>query len=73
LRFVRDPLGCPLAAADGATGAIAQRMGYEAWGNVLVDTNPDFQPSGFVGNNGPQDTCGGDSGGSFGARIEKCS
>jgi hypothetical protein len=34
---------------DTATGAIARRMDYDAFGNVLVDSNPGFQPFGFAG------------------------
>ena len=32
-----------------STGAIAQRMDYDDWGNVLVNTAPDFTPFGFAG------------------------
>ncbi len=31
------------------TGAIAQKMRYDAWGNVLEDTNQGFQPFGYAG------------------------
>jgi len=31
------------------TGAIAQRIDYDAFGNVLTDSNPGFQPFGFAG------------------------
>jgi len=34
---------------DAATGAIAQRIDYDAFGNVLSDSNPGFQPFGFAG------------------------
>jgi RHS repeat-associated protein len=34
---------------DVATGAVAQELAYDAWGRVLVDTNPGFQPFGFAG------------------------
>jgi len=34
---------------DAATGAVAQRIDYDAWGKVLSDTNPGFQPFGFAG------------------------
>ncbi|MGC8834869.1 MAG: RHS repeat domain-containing protein, partial [Armatimonadota bacterium] len=30
-------------------GTIAQEMRYDAWGNVVLDTNPGFQPFGFAG------------------------
>jgi RHS repeat-associated protein len=32
-----------------ATGAIAQRIDYDAWGRITLDTNPGFQPFGFAG------------------------
>jgi len=48
-RIVSDHLGSPRLVIDTATGAIAQRMDYDAFGNVLVDTQPGFQPFGFAG------------------------
>jgi len=48
-RIVSDHLGSPRLVIDTATGAIAQRMDYDAFGNVLADTNPGFQPFGFAG------------------------
>ncbi len=32
-----------------STGDIAQRMDYDEFGNVVLDTNPGFQPFGFAG------------------------
>ena len=32
-----------------STGDIVQRMDYDEFGNVLLDTNPGFQPFGFAG------------------------
>ena len=32
-----------------ASGAVAQRLDYDAFGRVLTDTNPGFQPFGFAG------------------------
>ncbi len=34
---------------DINTGDIVQRLDYDVWGNILVDTNPGFQPFGYVG------------------------
>jgi RHS repeat-associated protein len=34
---------------DTADGTIVQEMRYDAWGNVVLDTNPGFQPFGFAG------------------------
>jgi RHS repeat-associated protein len=41
---------------DIATGAIAQRMDYDAFGNVIEDTNPGFQPFGYAGGLYDRDT-----------------
>ena len=37
-------------------GSIVQRMDYDEFGNVLVDTNPGFQPFGFAGGLYDRDT-----------------
>jgi RHS repeat-associated protein len=34
---------------DASTGAVAQAMSYDAWGNVTSDSNPGFQPFGYAG------------------------
>ena len=46
-RFIRDVQGSVRLVVDAATGAIAQRLDYDTFGNVLLDTNPGFQPFGF--------------------------
>jgi RHS repeat-associated protein len=46
---VKDHLGGPRLVVDAATGQVAQRMDYDAWGRVILDTNPGFQPFGFAG------------------------
>jgi len=48
-RILSDHLGSPRLVVDAVTGEVAQRMDYDAWGNVLSDTNPGFQPFGFAG------------------------
>jgi RHS repeat-associated protein len=48
-RIVTDHLGSPRVVIDTATGTVAQRMDYDEFGNVLLDTNPGFQPFGFAG------------------------
>jgi RHS repeat-associated protein len=48
-RIVTDPIGSPRLVVDVATGTIAQRMNYDEFGNVTLDTNPGFQPFGFAG------------------------
>jgi len=48
-RIVSDHLGSPRLVIDTTTGAIVQRMDFDEFGNVTVDTNPGFQPFGFAG------------------------
>jgi RHS repeat-associated protein len=48
-RIITDHLGSPRVVADVTTGAVAQNLGYDEFGNVLADTNPAFQPFAFAG------------------------
>ncbi|MCZ7591309.1 MAG: RHS repeat-associated core domain-containing protein [Kiritimatiellae bacterium] len=48
-RIITDHLGSVRLVVDAQTGAVAQQMDYDEWGNVLQDTNPGFQPFGFAG------------------------
>ncbi|MGH8584547.1 MAG: RHS repeat-associated core domain-containing protein [Gammaproteobacteria bacterium] len=48
-RIISDQLGSPRLVVDVATGGVAQRMDYDEFGVVLLDTNPGFQPFGFAG------------------------
>src|SRR5437016_13960278 len=48
-RIVSDHLGSPRLVIDTSTGAIAQRMDFDEFRNVTLDTNPGFQPFGFAG------------------------
>ncbi|EYF00808.1 NHL domain-containing protein [Chondromyces apiculatus] len=48
-RIVSDEVGSVRLVVDAATGAIAQRLDYDEFGRVLLDTNPGFQPFGFAG------------------------
>ncbi|WP_437915668.1 DNRLRE domain-containing protein [Sorangium sp. So ce302] len=48
-RILTDHLGSPRLVVDVASGQIAQRVDYDEWGNVMLDTNPGFQPFGFAG------------------------
>ncbi|RKZ74785.1 MAG: hypothetical protein DRR19_29835 [Candidatus Parabeggiatoa sp. nov. 1] len=48
-RLITDHLGSVRRVVDVNTGDIVQRLDYDAWGNILVDTNPGFQPFGFAG------------------------
>jgi RHS repeat-associated protein len=48
-RIVTDHLGSPRLVINITNGSVAQRMDYDEFGNVLLDTNPGFQPFGFAG------------------------
>ncbi|HKU17909.1 MAG TPA: RHS repeat-associated core domain-containing protein, partial [Candidatus Saccharimonadales bacterium] len=39
----------PILIVNANTGAIVEQIGYDAWGNVISDSNPGFQPFGFAG------------------------
>jgi RHS repeat-associated protein len=51
-----DHLGSPRLVVDTADGTVAQRMDYDVFGNVTLDTNPGFQPFGFAGGIYDRDT-----------------
>jgi RHS repeat-associated protein len=48
-RIITDPLGSVRAVANAQTGQILQRLDYDAFGRVILDTNPGFQPFGYAG------------------------
>ncbi len=48
-RLVKDHLGSVRFVIDVSTGAAVQELAYDAWGRVVLDTNPGFQPFGFAG------------------------
>ncbi|MGC8917660.1 MAG: RHS repeat domain-containing protein, partial [Thermoanaerobaculum sp.] len=48
-RLIKDHLGSVVLVVDTADGTIIQEMRYDAWGNVIYDSNPGFQPFGFAG------------------------
>ena len=48
-RLFKDGLGSVRLVVNAATGAVMQRLDYDAFGRVLLDTNPGFQPFGFAG------------------------
>ncbi|MGI0081269.1 MAG: RHS repeat-associated core domain-containing protein, partial [Nitrososphaerales archaeon] len=48
--------GSPLLIVNAATGAVAERISYDAWGNVTSDSSPGFQPFGFAGGLADPDT-----------------
>jgi RHS repeat-associated protein len=47
--IILDHLGSPRFVVDVASGQIIQRMDYDAFGKVTLNTNPGFQPFGFAG------------------------
>jgi RHS repeat-associated protein len=48
-RILVDHTGSPRLVVNTVTGAIAQRIDYDAFGRVTADSNPGFQPFGFAG------------------------
>jgi RHS repeat-associated protein len=59
-RFITDQLGSVRLVvnvnASSAATSVVQRIDYDAWGNVIQDTNSGFQPFGFAGGLWDQDT-----------------
>ena len=55
-RFVHDHLGSVRLVVDAATGVVAQRIDYDAWGRGLSGADPGFQPFGFAGGMSDPDT-----------------
>ena len=48
-RILTDQVGSVRLVVQNITGVVVQRMDYDSFGNVLLDTNPGFQPFGFAG------------------------
>ncbi|WP_114325998.1 RHS repeat-associated core domain-containing protein [Candidatus Colwellia aromaticivorans] len=48
-RVISDYLGSPRLIINTSDGTIAQRLDYDVWGNIILDTNPGFQVFGFAG------------------------
>jgi RHS repeat-associated protein len=55
-RLLTDQVGSVRLVVNAATGAVVQRLDYDAFGNVTQDTNPGFQPFGFAGGVYDRDT-----------------
>ncbi|MEQ1860824.1 MAG: RHS repeat-associated core domain-containing protein [Chthoniobacteraceae bacterium] len=55
-RFLCDPIGSVRLVVNASTGAIAQRLDYDAFGRVLADSAPGYQPFGFAGGHYDPDT-----------------
>lgn len=48
-RILTDHLGSPRLVVNIANGSVVQRLDYDEFGQVILDTNPGFQPFGFAG------------------------
>ncbi len=48
-RVITDHLGSVRLVIDVEDGEIAQRMDYDEFGRVIFDSNPGFQPFGYIG------------------------
>ncbi|WP_437669669.1 RHS repeat domain-containing protein [Sorangium sp. So ce131] len=48
-RLLTDALGSVRLVIDAAAGTVAQRMDYDEFGRVVLDTSPGFTPFGFAG------------------------
>jgi RHS repeat-associated protein len=57
-RILSDQLGSPRLVVNAATGQVAQRLDYDAWGvtTVVSEASPGFQPFGFAGGLWDRDT-----------------
>lgn len=55
-RILSDQVGSVRLVVNATTGAVAQRIDYDAFGVVTQDTNPGFQPFGFAGGLADRDT-----------------
>ncbi len=49
LRLITDTVGSVRAVVDADTGAVVQRLAYDAYGRTTQDTAPGTQPFGFKG------------------------
>jgi RHS repeat-associated protein len=48
-RIITDQIGSVRMVVNVSTGGVVQEMRYNAFGEVLQDSNPGFQPFGFAG------------------------
>ncbi|WP_437592179.1 RHS repeat-associated core domain-containing protein [Sorangium sp. So ce1000] len=55
-RILTDHRGSPRLVVNTANGVVAQRMDFDEFGRVLMDTSPGFQPFGFAGGLYDRDT-----------------
>jgi RHS repeat-associated protein len=47
--YIHNHLGSVKYVVDVSSGAVAQRLDYDEWGQVVADSSPGFQPFGFAG------------------------
>ena len=55
-RIIANHLGSSRLVVNPANGQVIQRTDYDAFGNVISDTQPGFQPFGFAGGLYDRDT-----------------
>ncbi|MBJ7353484.1 MAG: RHS repeat-associated core domain-containing protein [Thermoleophilaceae bacterium] len=55
-RLITDQVGSVRMVVDAETGSVEQAIDYDAFGRVLSDSNPGFQPFGFAGGIYDRDT-----------------
>jgi RHS repeat-associated protein len=55
-RILKDHLGSPRLVVNASSGAIAQRLDYDEWGNTTETGTLAFQPFGFAGGLWDRDT-----------------
>ncbi len=55
-RVISDELSNPRLVVNASTGAVAESLSFDDWGNVVTDTSPGFQPFGFAGGIRDEDT-----------------
>ena len=55
-RIISDHLGSPRLIVNTGNGNVEQRLDYDEFGNVTLDSNPGFQPFGFAGGLYDRDT-----------------
>ncbi|MBV8620950.1 MAG: RHS repeat-associated core domain-containing protein [Curvibacter sp.] len=48
-RIITDQIGSVRLVVNAETGEEMQRIDYDEWGQITLDTNPGFQPFGFAG------------------------
>jgi len=48
-QLITDHLGSVRIIIDASTGDVAQKIDYDEYGNIISDSNPDFQPFTYAG------------------------